>query len=72
MEKWYDAVDTKNRNFPKDMCSGDWAYLFNDLKNAYAEYMGWDEDYYENDDLLYKSECAAYEVIAEIREQLGY
>lgn len=63
-------IDFSAYDLPEDINEGDWHYLFNDLKDAYAAYNGWDNDdcWYEDDKKLYKAECAAYEVIGELRE----
>jgi len=73
MKNWLkcSSIDFNYYDLPEDINSGDWHYLFNDLKEDYAAYCGWDEDEYwdEDDDKLYEAECEAYEVIGELREK---
>jgi hypothetical protein len=70
MNKPWVNIDISAYDLPEDINEGDWRYLFNDLKEAYAVYYGWDDDdfWYEDDDKLYQAECAVYEVISELRE----
>lgn len=72
MKNWlkYSSIDFNSYDLPEDITSGDWHYLLNDLKEDYAAYRGWDEDFwYEDNDKLYEAECEAYEVIGELREK---
>ena len=71
MSKFWVHIDFDAYDLPEDITEGDWHYLFEDLKQAYATHYGWDEDDFwcENDDKLYEAECAAYEVLGTLRER---
>lgn len=68
---WTSNIDFGTYNLTKDICSGEWNYLLNDLIDAYAAYRGWNEEdyWYDDNDKLYEAECEAYEVIGELREE---
>ena len=70
MNKPWVNMDFDAYDLPEDINKGDWHYLFNDLKEAYAAYRRWDDDefWYEDDDKLYEAECEVYEVLSELRE----
>lgn len=75
IEKWADnsGIAFDEYDLEEDISSSCWIYLHNDLKQAYADHRGWIEEYWdENDDMLYEAEEAAYQVIAEIREEHGW
>lgn len=71
---WTSKIDFNTYDLPEDITSGDYNYLLEDLKESYAHHRGWDNEEYwdEDDDKLYRAEEEAYQVIAELREEMGY
>lgn len=72
MKNWLkvSGIDFNDYDLPENIFEGDWVYLFEDLKAAYAAYQKWDEDdfWYGDNNKLYMAECEAYEVIGELRD----